>query len=106
MAEDIVRVLRILEYVGPRSAIERQIADSIQGEKRVRRIDNGRELITIRAATIGMYPEILAANAVIDRLMDETKTEPPAHLATCGHRKREDSGNVCTMIGCRNYMPF
>lgn len=49
---DTVRVLRILEYVGPREEVEALLAISIQGEKRVRNL-------TIRAATIGLYPEIL-----------------------------------------------
>ena len=53
MAEDIVRVLRIVEYVGPRSKIEVQLAGSIHGQ---RSPGNG---VTIRAATLGLYPEIL-----------------------------------------------
>lgn len=50
---DIIRVLRILEYTGPRDKVEATIAGSIQGEKR---LDSG---LTIKAATIGSYPEIL-----------------------------------------------
>lgn len=53
MAEDIVRVLRVLEYVGPRKWVEHTVAISIHGEKRV---GVG---MTIRAATVGAYPEIL-----------------------------------------------
>lgn len=53
MAEDIVRVLRVIEYVGPRSKVEVQIANSIHGTKRP---GNG---VTIRAATLGTYPEVL-----------------------------------------------
>jgi hypothetical protein len=53
---DTVRVIRIYEFVGPRVEVERQLAQSIQGEKTwtVR----GSE-ITIRAATLGTFPEIL-----------------------------------------------
>lgn len=54
--EDTIRVLRILEYTGPRSLIESTVSRSIQGEKNFGA--TGREC-TIRAATIGMYPEIL-----------------------------------------------
>ena len=62
MTEDIVRVLRILEYVGPRSQIEDILTDSIQ-EMRVTR------QVTIKAATIGIYPEILE-KAVEDKKED------------------------------------
>jgi hypothetical protein len=51
---DIVRVLRVIEYVGPRADVERTIANSIHGE---RNIGGG---FFIRAATIGAYPEILS----------------------------------------------
>lgn len=53
---DTVRVLRIVEYVGPREAIEEQVGKSIQGEKTYLH-RTGK--VTIRAATIGTYPEIL-----------------------------------------------
>lgn len=53
--EKIVRVLRVIEYVGPQSWVESQVAGSIQGE---RRFGPNNERI-IRAATIGVYPEIL-----------------------------------------------
>ena len=53
MSEDIVRVLRVIEYVGPRERVESTVAKSIHGTK-----DAGLGL-TIRAATIGAYPEIL-----------------------------------------------
>lgn len=51
--EDIVRVLRVIEYVGPRERVEQVVAKSIHGEK-----DAGRGLV-IRASTVGAYPEIL-----------------------------------------------
>lgn len=51
--EDIVRVIRIIEYEGPRSWVEATLAKSIQGEKRVT------ENAIIRAATLGLFPEIL-----------------------------------------------
>jgi hypothetical protein len=50
---DTVRVLRIIEYVGPRERVEEVVARSIHGER-----DAGNGL-TIRAATVGAYPEIL-----------------------------------------------
>lgn len=53
--EDIIRVLRVIEYSGPRSKVEEQVANSISGEKR---LHNG---MVIKVATIGLYPEILEA---------------------------------------------
>jgi hypothetical protein len=53
---DIVRVLRIIEYVGPRNWVEATVAGSIHGERQVT-LDG--KLGWIRAATIGTYPEIL-----------------------------------------------
>ena len=50
--EDIIRVLRIIEYVGERSRVEKTIEESIHG---CRTLLN----LTIRVATIGEYPEIL-----------------------------------------------
>ncbi len=50
---DIVRVLRIIEYVGPRKWVERTIAGSIHGTKE---LGFGQQ---IKAVTIGAYPEIL-----------------------------------------------
>lgn len=51
--DDIVRVVRIYEFSGPRALVEQQVANSIQGEKRP---GNG---VTIKAATLGLYPELL-----------------------------------------------
>ena len=52
--EEEIRVLRVLEYVGPRSQVERTINLSIHGEKSF----NG---VVVRAATVGNYPEILCS---------------------------------------------
>jgi hypothetical protein len=56
MAE-IVRVIRIIEYVGERSDVEEQIANSMHGTKRFSR--PGHHDMEIRVATIGEFPEIL-----------------------------------------------
>ena len=53
---DKIRVLRIVEYVGPREMVERQVAASIHGLRRFYRVG---EEMQVRAATIGEYPEIL-----------------------------------------------
>lgn len=51
--EDIVRVIRIIEFVGPRNMIEKQVARSVHG---VREFGNG---CKITAVTLGTYPEII-----------------------------------------------
>ena len=56
---DTVRVLRVIEYVGPRDKIEIQVANSLQGEKR---LPNG---VIIRAATITPFPEYLDSAGVV-----------------------------------------
>jgi hypothetical protein len=54
---EIVRVLRIVEYTGTRARVEEVVAKSIHGEKDVSVY--GKNKLVIRAATIGLYPEIL-----------------------------------------------
>lgn len=53
MPEDIIRVLRVIEYVGPRSWVEDTVARSIHGTKIVAKEKR------ISAATLGAYPEII-----------------------------------------------
>lgn len=66
---DIIRVLRIVEYVGPRDLVEAQVARSIHGTREF----GTREFRSVRisAATIGTFPEIL-------------KQEPPAVVVPKG----------------------
>lgn len=58
MREDNVRVLRLVEYVGPRSAVEEQVRRSIHGERHLW-LGKG-EGIVIRAVTLGEFPEIMS----------------------------------------------
>lgn len=74
-AEDTVRVLRILEYTGPRSVVEKTVSRSITGE-----VTHGS--LTIRAATIGQYPEILTSDGGL-------KPEPEL-MPICGDPSRDD----------------
>ena len=61
MNSEVVRVLRVVEYVGDREWVEWQVAHSIQGEKEVDSTlsNNPHGKGIIKAATIGIYPEIL-----------------------------------------------
>lgn len=57
--EDRVRVLRIIEYIGDRSEVERQIERSLHGRV-LHTYRNGiGPGVEIRAATLGEFPEIL-----------------------------------------------
>ena len=53
---DQIRIIRIYEFSGDRAAVERQVAMSVQGEKSW---EWRGERVTIKAATLGVYPEIL-----------------------------------------------
>jgi len=53
---DNIRILRVIEYSGPRDLVEPQVAASLHGEKRI--VKQGRTL-TIKAATIGTVGEVL-----------------------------------------------
>lgn len=55
---DIIRVIRIISYEGPRDWVERTVVNSIHGERRVN--DN----CVIKAATLGTFPEILESKNV------------------------------------------
>lgn len=54
---DIVRVLRIIEYVGPRDLVEQQILGSIHGTK----IFGPKNSMRITVTTLGNFPDILDA---------------------------------------------
>lgn len=62
VAVDTVRILRVIEYIGPRDKVEDQVVRSLHGEKR---LPSG---VTIKAATIGAYPEILERLPVTENL--------------------------------------
>lgn len=56
--QDLVRVLRIIEYVGDREHVEEAINNSIHGTKIIA------ASLRIKAATIGSFPEILDQQTV------------------------------------------
>ena len=53
---DQVRVLRVIEYIGPRDWVEKTLNSSIQGE---RSGTVAGASWTIRTATLGQFPEVL-----------------------------------------------
>lgn len=89
--QDIVRVLRILEYTGPRDAVEQQVSRSTHGEKTW---DVRGKRITIRAATIGQYPEVL-----------QTAQSVESSLCNCGHPHNAHGTGGC-MVKVATAYPF
>lgn len=61
MPDDYIRVLRLIEYEGPREFVESQVERSIHGT-RVFNLPNtrNREFIRITGTTLGLFPEIVA----------------------------------------------
>ena len=51
--EDLVRVLKIVEYIGPRKAVEALLDASLHGAKKVPGD------VLIRVGVVGDYPELL-----------------------------------------------
>lgn len=56
MKQDIVRVLRLIQYEGPREVIEKTVGTSVQGTKRIM-TQHGEMRIT--GVTLDQFPEIL-----------------------------------------------
>jgi hypothetical protein len=54
-----IRVLRVIEYIGPREEVEKILSQSIQGDKYIPKTD-----VLIRTATVGNFPEVFAGNTV------------------------------------------
>ena len=65
MSQDIVRVLRVIEYVGGRIAVEHAIKNAVHGIKVIGG-ENGP--LEIRAATLGLVPDILEMGRVEELL--------------------------------------
>lgn len=81
---DIIRVLRVVEYTGPRDLIEEHFRNPDMRAERKFGGPKGTSC-TIRTATIGSYPEILNA-------------EPPEVTGTlcseCGEPQLETSSGI------------
>jgi hypothetical protein len=81
MAEDIVRVMRIIEYVGPRPWVESTLRRSIHGTYHLAHDKR------ITAAILGDYPEVLEqARAVDDTAKFPSKPEFDEHGDGYGKR--------------------
>lgn len=56
---DTIRILRVIEYIGPRDLVEEQVKNSIHGTKKIVHSGDGRRGITIRVATVNPFPDIV-----------------------------------------------
>lgn len=70
--EDIVRVIRVYEFSGPRSLVEAQIAKSLKDGTHDRFQTPYRTGVTIKVATMGEFMEVVAK---ADKVRDEVKKE-------------------------------
>jgi hypothetical protein len=52
--EDRIRILRVVQYTGPRAAVEHQVKMSLHGSKYIQTTG-----VTITAVTIEEFPEVL-----------------------------------------------
>ncbi len=59
MPEDRIRVLRLVEYEGPRALVDKQISMSLHGTRAWLRAAG--EEVRITAVTLGIYPEVIEA---------------------------------------------
>jgi hypothetical protein len=58
MPQDIVRVLRLIEYEGPRDLVEKQVKDSLHGTRTGIR-DKENNSVRITAVTLDTFPQVL-----------------------------------------------
>jgi hypothetical protein len=99
MTEDRVRVLRVLEYEGPRSWVEYTLAqNAVKGEKR---FTKGDELHIIREAMIGEMPVILRNEKVpVTKVQydSDCSGDPKRmyHYSWCAKHPRWEHQNSCT----------
>jgi hypothetical protein len=56
-AKDYIRIVRVVEYVGNREAVEYQIKRSLHSEKLVNYQEKGK--LIIRATTLNEFPDVL-----------------------------------------------
>lgn len=61
MAEDVVRVMRVVVYEGPRSWVETTLQRAIKGT-RIVSAPGSPDVCKITAATLSEFPEVVAAH--------------------------------------------
>ena len=89
---DKVRILRIIEYVGPRDQVEEQVTKSIHGSRKFRDV-------VIRATTLGEAAEILSKMSHVSVPVD------PSLSHTLGVKYASPSGETDPSVTCEVYNP-
>lgn len=94
---DIVRVLRVLEYVGPRDVIEEHLKKCLHGTKVCN--TQTKDRFEIRVATVGLTPDIIEMGKLETMLPPVTakKPEPLRNSLRCDldHSKYQVSCPSC-----------
>lgn len=87
---EIVRVLRLVEYVGPRKWVEASVKRAIHG---TRTLLNGAR---ITAVTLTKYPEVLTTDQalkedtrIISGLVSQKLVDPPNDCSLVGSKRQE-----------------
>jgi len=76
MSQDKIRVLRVIEYSGDRAAVEDHLKKVLYGEKTMTDHSPSRlGTYTIKAATVGAFPEIFESGASIDQFAPREEGE-------------------------------
>lgn len=60
---EIVRVLRLIEYVGPRDLVEEIVGNSLHGTREIPKRGKGVVGVRLTGVTIGEFPEVLGKAA-------------------------------------------
>ena len=93
---DRVRVLRVLEYEGPREWVENTLANNaVKGEKRFHK---GGELYVIRESIIGETPTVLKSEPEQDDLVAETAREIERAYGIREQEKRPIHKSYCDIL--------
>lgn len=87
MAEDIVRVIKIVVYEGERSWVEKTLLSSITGTKEIPNTNGCR----IHAATLGSFPEVLVRKNEIRYACGEQKNDHEFGMWAGPYPTKEDA---------------
>ena len=82
---DIVRVLRLVEYVGPREWVEKTVQQSLHGTRTLEEPGTGSSGARITAITLTEYPEVLDTTEALRE--DERRIAGFATQALLSHRR-------------------
>jgi hypothetical protein len=97
--QDRIRVLRLVEYEGPRGLVEKQVRLSLHGTRAGLR-DSGNE-VRITATTLGIYPEVIEEARAI-RVPE--RPGPDVYCQKCSCCGEPLDAGVCKNRNCDLYV--